>query len=769
MGSKKEHKRKKEHKHRHKKRHRRSDSDEERRSRSPSEKRRKTDSEKKHNRKHKEGSNEVQIKESASTADSLVKEEVSIEEEEIYVADEAFGKPPDSENLPRVSSNDGESLSIEETNRIRAKLGLKPLDLNKDAAGEASTKSKPFVHAPAENLRKKSKEEEMRIKLQARRENRELNKKLSKVKTLGKDDEESAASWVLKSRKKEAEIKREKVLSAVEDEFGIGNLVEKEFKSSSNAAAYTEKNLKGLNVEHSLKSFGTGKEAILVIKDKDILASDDEDVLHSVSLDDHEKAKKNLEIKRKGFGYKAYEEEEVDELGFYKAKTVLGKYDEEIEGETRNRFTIGEQGLIDTSWEQQKEVMRKEIKAKGESLALPKLKLMSEYLTEEEMKFKKRKRKIKKVRKRDTFTADSLTPLPGETSGNDHGCRSQQSNDNMPGQSEGEPVKQHNGGAEHSERDMVIGDEDEEDINNELQKALQKTRAVKSSNNEDIGALKVAEHLKSISEANLEKPQEQFSNTLYLNATNEFCQQLGASFSQKPEVKHEPDMEVDDEMAEEPMTVSTWSSVVSEEAEPNQSASAETDEHAPIEAEPLASSGLLGALRLAQHKGYLNDEGTTKGSMIVTTNKNSSLYSKNYAIEDKNAVDYLDKYANEKYMKDRNRFDRGMVSEFAEKKDYKPKVEIEYVDDRGRLLSSKEAFRKLSHRFHGKGSGKTKQEKRMKKSKEEETMKHMSSTDTPLNTVAMMKEKLRSESSPYIVLSGAGKTLMAGGSLAKTK
>lgn len=109
-----------------------------------------------------------------------------------------------------------------------------------------------------------------------------------------------------------------------------------------------------------------------------------------------------------------------------------------------------------------------------------------------------------------------------------------------------------------------------------------------------------------------------------------------------------------------------------------------------------------------------------------------------------------------------------MVSEFVEKKDYKPKIEIEYVDERGRALSAKEAFRKLSHRFHGKGSGKTKQEKRMKKIQEEDTMKKMSSTDTPLNTVAMMKSKLKTESSAYIVLSGAGKTLMSGGdSLAK--
>jgi len=41
-----------------------------------------------------------------------------------------------------------------------------------------------------------------------------------------------------------------------------------------------------------------------VIKDKDVLDSDNEDVLHSVVIQDKEKAKKNMDIKKRGFGYK---------------------------------------------------------------------------------------------------------------------------------------------------------------------------------------------------------------------------------------------------------------------------------------------------------------------------------------------------------------------------------------------------------------------------------------------------------------------------------
>lgn len=71
----------------------------------------------------------------------------------------------------------------------------------------------------------------------------------------------------------------------------------------------------------------------------------------------------------------------------------------------------------------------------------------------------------------------------------------------------------------------------------------------------------------------------------------------------------------------------------------------------------------------------------------------------------------------EKYKK-RDRY-TGMLMDFKEKESYKPDVKLEYVDETGRHLNQKEAFRQLSHRFHGKGSGKKKTEKRGKKLDEE--------------------------------------------------
>lgn len=80
-------------------------------------------------------------------------------------------------------------------------------------------------------------------------------------------------------------------------------------------------------------------------------------------------------------------------------------------------------------------------------------------------------------------------------------------------------------------------------------------------------------------------------------------------------------------------------------------------------------------------------------------------------------------------------------------------MKIDYTDEKGHHMNEKEAFRYLSHKFHGKGSGKKKTEKQQKKYMEKDIMAKMSLTDTPLNTVAMMVDKQKKLQQPYVVLS----------------
>jgi U4/U6.U5 tri-snRNP-associated protein 1 len=62
-------------------------------------------------------------------------------------------------------------------------------------------------------------------------------------------------------------------------------------------------------------------------------------------------------------------------------------------------------------------------------------------------------------------------------------------------------------------------------------------------------------------------------------------------------------------------------------------------------------------------------------------------------------------------------------------KEYKPNVELKYVDGFGRHMNQKEAFKHLSHQFHGKGSGKQKTEKMLKKIEDEKRRAAQSSLD----------------------------------------
>ena len=86
-------------------------------------------------------------------------------------------------------------------------------------------------------------------------------------------------------------------------------------------------------------------------------------------------------------------------------------------------------------------------------------------------------------------------------------------------------------------------------------------------------------------------------------------------------------------------------------------------------------------------------------------------------------------------------------------KEYKPSFKLEYKDEFGRVISSKEQYRRMCHAFHGIEPGKIKTEKRLKKIKEEERLKKASSEDGMMD--AMRRQQARSGAA-HIVLSGAG-------------
>ena len=86
-------------------------------------------------------------------------------------------------------------------------------------------------------------------------------------------------------------------------------------------------------------------------------------------------------------------------------------------------------------------------------------------------------------------------------------------------------------------------------------------------------------------------------------------------------------------------------------------------------------------------------------------------------------------------------------------KDYKPDVNIVYHDEFGRELTPKEAWKALSHKFHGKGSGRMKTEKRLKKIAEERKQEAMASGDTPLSMNQAFQKRQEKTGQAHFVLS----------------
>lgn len=690
----------------------------------------------------------------------------------------------EAEDVAPKSAGGDASLSIEETNKLRAKLGLKPLELNENKK-ELGTKEEPLLAETINPVHIKQ-QAEIREKLAALKQKRLLNQKLGKVKTLGEDEPwlDDTAAWVERSRKqaKEKELaeKRAKLLEEMDEEFGVSNLVEQEF-AQTKKDAYSSRDLKGLSVQHKMESFKEGETVILTLQDKGVL-DENEDVLVNVGLVDREKAEKNVELKKKKPDYKPYDEEEsVDDMVMFKPKSVLSKYDEEIDGEKKKSFRLSAGGFVGGERERELQAIRESLHNQAQTLEMPALTLASEYYTPQEMVgFKKTKRRVKKIRKKEKVVrAEEL--LVDDSRNTDFGSRSRGRGRRQVEEDEEEEDFPKDDGSSSKVVDVIqqsddirmadmdISDEDdfvvpeseaieEDEAEQELQKQLEKQRKLKQKQLLKDSGEKVVQHFREVGKTKDEEEDPDRKNNIVFNATSEFCRTLGdiptyGLSGNREDQEDIMDFEQEDEREGAGGSGSEmddnvgWSTVnLDEEQKQPDFATASTTI---LDEEPIVNSGLAAALLLCKNKGLLE---TQVQKVARVRAPKGALPNDNYCIEDKMAID--DKYSRrEEY--------RGFTQDFKEKDGYKPDVKIEYVDESGRKLTPKEAFRQLSHRFHGKGSGKMKTEKRMKKLEEEALLKKMSSSDTPLGTVALLQEKQKSQKTPYIVLSGSGKSMNA--------
>lgn len=100
----------------------------------------------------------------------------------------------------------------------------------------------------------------------------------------------------------------------------------------------------------------------------------------------------------------------------------------------------------------------------------------------------------------------------------------------------------------------------------------------------------------------------------------------------------------------------------------------------------------MSAILLATNKGYLaeNKSAPQNARSSATKAPGSSITAANYTIEERTYYDIDDKY-NRNNRNDR--YTSGPLVDFEEKRGYKPDVKLDYIDEKGRSMNEKEAFR----------------------------------------------------------------------------
>ena len=363
-------------------------------------------------------------------------------------------KADDKQEPDEATSSSKEiSLSVEETNKLRAKLGLAPLKISGNESASSKEKKKKELdsktdkdfshleiipgsevrHNPAENLTQKLGANKLRDKLKRKREKRKQESKLLAVKSLADSSDEDASSWVMSQKQKQEEKERAKrraqMFEDLDDDFGIGNLVEADKKETiKKEKNYDSKALAGLKVEHSFDRFEEGKNMILTLKDSAILDEEAMDTLENVNVVDQERAEKNIiDIKKAKQAYNKFDVEDVDDVtGEIETKNILYKYDEEIDGIKKKSFMIGQGGSYnqDEADKRRREEIRKKLNKSMDVVSLNTgvLKLASDYMTQEEVsatKFKKIKKK-KKVKAKMLKADDLINQLEKDEAPNDN-------------------------------------------------------------------------------------------------------------------------------------------------------------------------------------------------------------------------------------------------------------------------------------------------------------------------------------------------------------
>ncbi|KAI6780389.1 U4/U6.U5 tri-snRNP-associated protein-like protein [Emericellopsis cladophorae] len=629
-----------------------------------------------------------------------------------------------------------DAATIEETNRIRVSLGMKPLpvpgnvasdsDTDSESEGEKASTVETRQALAYDNYNKikeaevaKKKRDERNAAIKKAREKAQLQAQLE-GEGLGdaKDADVDTKAWLLSQKKRQKRIdmarKLEEELAAAEAEAAA-------------AVQYTSKDLAGIKVAHDNAAFLDGDDQVLTLKDTNIGAEDEEDELENVTLREQEKLQNRLDLKKKRPGYNPNDEDESGGL--------LAQYDEEINGKQSKKFTLDSIGAFG----ELADILDKPVETaeKPQNVSLDDIvgdaPISSDYLAPSEIKIKKSKRKKGKKGTRQK-QADDDDIIPSEVAP-DSNAMDMNTKDAAP--------------TKKRKLDDGFADDDGDDLQASL--AIQRKTALKKRKKmrpEDI-----AKQMREQGDEPV-KEEDLGDHGLVLDETSEFVSGLGKreeeeeparrrrkATTKTPEVAEpQQDQEMEDAHQEAEDT-----NVKREDSE-----SAEKPDDSYMDEEKTLDRGMGAALSLLRERGLVEE--SQGDERFGSLQAREIFLAKKRALEDEleqqtlqqrerdrrsGKLDKMSQREREEYARQQNQWREQQQSRrIAElfSASYKPSFNIKYRDEHGRDLNQKEAFKEMSHQFHGKGSGKGKTEKKLKQISDEKRREAQSLFDATQNS-----------------------------------
>jgi U4/U6.U5 tri-snRNP-associated protein 1 len=651
---------------------------------------------------------------------------------------------------------DALALSVEEANRIRVAMGMAPLGApaapatgpsfrdaqNDDGSDEEPASTIDTRQAAAyDNWQKLQDEADAKKKREARlaaiKKEREKASRLAKLEGKGLADEgndEDDMAWLKGTKKRQKKIAKAEQMQK--------ELEERE-RQAQEALQYTEADLAGVKVGHKVDDFDDGEDQILVLKDAAI-DEDDGDELEAVALKEKERLQEKLDSKKRK---RAYDPNDVDEAG---QGSILAQYDEEIEGKKRKAFTLD--GLGKTVEQAQAEASGT-AKPKKVAISLDILQddtPANDYMDISEVKIKKpKKKKDKKSRRKHVEVEEDIFPTQGDEAEEEMEI------------DEPEEVKPK---VKKNLYDTSFVDDDDLQANLAAQrkKALKKRKKMRP---EDL-ARQLREEgsatpdIRETTEAGDDEPG------LVIDETTEFVQNLERSKSEEAEEERRQKRRKSSHISNGIASAGGTQSVDPEgdidmEQSYAEASDAQDREHTQdleastnitgtgLDEEETVDRGLGATLKLLKQRGVVKD--SNSGDL------NTQYRDRQKFLADKQRAEtQAERLAKEQRERERNsgRWNNMTTREREEwarknntsrdqmesrrlaeifNKEYKPNVSLSYVDEFGREMNQKEAFKQLSHQFHGKGSGNQKTQKHLDKIAAEKKKLAESSLETSLS------------------------------------